>query len=377
MLSIIPSLKHMLLRLWSALLLPALILHCPVTSAQEPSRSGTEARELGKLLNSNEVVLVFRERGPMIELVMVGPERDQTTPLSASIDDIKKALAQLDSNIGAAREAGPSPPFDLDASRMLASSLSLQVLRQFPPRTTLVFVPEVELLKAIPFHILALDKNLLAQNYDIAVSPSVEVLRTTLRRRRAPLAALIGTPTFSDKLGAAIARNSHLRMPYVTVFSENATEAFVKEKLPYAHLVLLAPHGHFNGADPSRSLRSFRKSDSDDGYLHAHEISALALKPGLIFVNSCDLGRQLAFPDVLLKAGASTVVASYWQPTLKGPSSWIVARVMKHISEGGTAAFADSQAQREMLAQTQRGGSSPQYNHPAFWAPFVAIGNWR
>jgi CHAT domain-containing protein len=50
---------------------------------------------------------------------------------------------------------------------------------------------------------------------------------------------------------------------------------------------------------------------------------------------------------------------------------------MEHLAKGKTAAFAVSQAQREMMALIRGGKKFADYSHPAYWAPFVAIGNWR
>lgn len=224
---------------------------------------------------------------------------------------------------------------------------------------------------------MPIDDDPILQSYDIAVGSSLDSLRASLLRRQSPLARQIGTQTYSDKLGSAIANNQYLRSPYMTVFSEEATESFVKANIPKASLILLAPHGWYDKEDPSRSFLAFVESDRDDGKLHAHEVTVLRLKPGLVFVGSCDLGRRLMFPDQLLRAGASTVIASHWSPTLRGPSSWITAKIMEHISNGKTAAFAVSEAQREMMALIRGGKKFADHAHPAYWAPFVAIGNWR
>jgi CHAT domain-containing protein len=327
--------------------------------------------QVRKLLKQNEVVLIFRGSGSALELKVMDVEREKTVALPHALSEIQRAQEKLDANIAAAMERDPPLPFDVDAARHIGSSLLLEATRTVRHGSTLIIVPEADALLDIPFHILVVGKDPIIQSYDVGVSPTVELLHQSLLRRSSLLAVDKGTPIYSDKLGAAIARNKHLRMEYMTVFSENATETFVKENLPKAHLVLLAPHGHFDEQDALNSFLLFRPSGPDDGRLYAHELGSIRLKPSLVFLNSCNLGRQLVFPRELLKAGASTVIASYWQPTLKGPSSRIVARVMKYLSEGKTAAYAVSQGQRDMLASMQ------EPSHPTLWAPFITIGNWR
>jgi CHAT domain-containing protein len=341
------------------------------------ARTASEYFAVKTLLKQDEVVVFLREHAARPELVIVGTAHERVVRSSATFLDILKSLERLDGNIRGALDAVPPPPFDSEAASQLAASLSLHVLRDIPPHATLIFISEVDQLRDIPFHILPIDQDPISQSYDTAVVPSLEALRDSLQRRQSPLAAQIGAPTFSDKLGAAIANNKHLRFPYMTVFSEEATETFVKENMPKANLILLAPHGWYEERDPSRSFLSFVETAGDDGKLHAFEAKTLRLQPGLVFVGSCDLGRRLIFPDILLQAGASTVIASYWSPTLTGPSSWITAKVMEHLSKGKTAAFAVSQAQREMMAHIRGGRKFADHGHPAYWAPFVAIGNWR
>jgi CHAT domain-containing protein len=329
------------------------------------------------LLKQDELVVVLRERAAKPELLIIGSASERVVPLRATASDIRRLLVTLERNIRAALDAVPPPPFAIDVARGLAASLSLQVLRDIPERSTVIFVSEIDLLRDIPFHILSIDRDAIAQPYDIAIVPSLDALRASLQRRQSPLAAQIGTPTFSDKLGAAIANNKFLRFPYMTVFSEEATEAFVKRNMPKATLTLLASHGWYDEGNPSRSFLAFVRAGPDDGRLQAHEIQPLRLKPGLVFIGSCDVGRGLLFPETLLQAGTSTVIASYWSPTLTGPSSWITAKVMEHLSKGRSAAFAVSEAQREMSVLIRDGKKFADYGHPAYWAPFVTIGNWR
>jgi hypothetical protein len=365
------------MRLWLGLVLSLSVWYPTPSPAREPSRAASDSTSVGPLLKPDEVLVLLRERSGKPELAMVAASHERVVPLSATVAEMQASLQRLDANIRAAVDAVPPPPFDSESAGRLAASLSLQALSDVPPRATLIFVPEIDQLRDIPFHILPMGDGPVSQSHDIAVVPSLDLLRLSLQRRSAPLASQIGTPIFSDKLGAAIANNQYLRFPYMTVFSEEATETLVKESLPKASLTLLAPHGWYEEADPSRSFLSFVGSEKDDGRLHAHEAAGLRLKPGLVFVGACDLGRRLIFPDVLLKAGASTVIASYWSPTLKGPSSWITAKAMEHLSKGRSAAFAVTAAQREMATLIQAGKKFAEYRHPAFWAPYVAIGNWR
>lgn len=358
-------------------LLLLFIAWLPSSALSEPRWPANEFEWLRHDLSAGEAISIFRSSGDTIENKVIVASSESIVPVPATPSVVAQLLDRLDASIRSSFDQTQSLSFDIDAAEKLGSALLAGALKHGSKVETLVIVPEVEMLRGVPFHILATGKHLALEKHDVAIVSNSELLRKSLRSRQSPLGTLKGTPTHSDRLGRAIARNSYLNLEYMTVFSESATEAFVKENLSRTNLVLFAAHGLHDAKDPWSSYLLFRASGQNDGLLSAREIRALRAPPGLAFVNSCDLGRQLVFPDALLTAGFSTVIASFWQPTLKGPSSAIVAKIMGLISQGRGAARAVSQAQREMLAQLRRDKKSSESLHPAVWAPFVAIGNWR
>ena len=69
-----------------------------------------------------------------------------------------------------------------------------------------------------------------------------------------------------------------------------------------------------------------------------------------------------------LKAGARSALATLWYINDEA-SGKLIAAFYQGLRSGMSKAQALRQAQRTL-------GADPRYAHPAFWAPFLMIGNW-
>jgi CHAT domain-containing protein/tetratricopeptide (TPR) repeat protein len=119
-------------------------------------------------------------------------------------------------------------------------------------------------------------------------------------------------------------------------------------------------------------------SEADDGYLSASEIAALKLDADWVVLSACNtaaggatnaealsgLGRAFVY------AGARSLLVSHWAVYSEATVKLItgaVSEMSRHPKVGRSEAM-----RRSMLALIDKG--SKEEAHPAFWAPFVVVG---
>src|SRR5205807_708976 len=136
-----------------------------------------------------------------------------------------------------------------------------------------------------------------------------------------------------------------------------------------------ASHGQF-GADPKHTFLV-----AYDGQLNMDEVEAgikysehreKALE--LLVLSACETATgddraALGLAGVALKAGARSALASLWYVSDEAAGELVVDFYRALQSGTASKARALQSAQRKLLA-------SYRYAHPAYWAPFLLIGNW-
>ena len=95
----------------------------------------------------------------------------------------------------------------------------------------------------------------------------------------------------------------------------------------------------------------------------------------LLMLTACktavgDDRAALGLAGVALQAGAKSAVASLWSIDDKATSQLVEQFYQELLKPGVTKAAALQKAQLDLLE------SDKQSSHPAFWAPFILIGNW-
>jgi tetratricopeptide (TPR) repeat protein/CHAT domain-containing protein len=119
-------------------------------------------------------------------------------------------------------------------------------------------------------------------------------------------------------------------------------------------------------------------SEADDGYLSASEIAALKLDADWVVLSACNtaaggatnaealsgLGRAFIY------AGARSLLVSHWAVDSEATVKLITGAV-REMSRDPKVGRAEA-IRRSMLALIDRG--SKEEAHPAFWAPFVVVG---
>jgi CHAT domain-containing protein len=246
---------------------------------------------------------------------------------------------------------------------------------------TLVIVPDYT-LRTVPFAALHDGKGFLVDRYATAIAPSLHL--TDPR----PLNAAPGTALV---LGVSKSVQGYVPLPNVErevaavhdieggqellndSFSRARFEAELKRE-PY-NIVHIASHGQF-GDDPSQTFVL-----AYDGQLTMDDLEA-AIKFGerrekaleLLILSACETASgddraALGLAGVALKAGARSALATLWYINDQAAGD-LVTNFHEAVHSGKVSkAHALQEAQRALAAD-------PRYAHPAFWAPFLLIGNW-
>jgi CHAT domain-containing protein len=268
-----------------------------------------------------------------------------------------------------------------------ARQLYDQIIRPIEPVLTahhvdtLVVVPD-EVLRVVPFAALNDGTSFLVDRYATAIAPSLKLVEPK------PLAAGAGTALI---LGISQSVEGYVRLPNVPheVASVHAIEggdvllddAFTRARFESDlksgryDVVHIASHGQF-GSDPSQTfVLAF------DGQLTMDDLET-DIKYGpsrenpleLLILSACETASgddraALGLAGVALKAGARSALATLWYIN-DVASGELVTDFYKALQSGRL-----SKAQALRAAQLDL-AADPRFAHPAYWAPFLLIGNW-
>ncbi|MCP4106883.1 MAG: CHAT domain-containing protein, partial [Desulfobacteraceae bacterium] len=95
----------------------------------------------------------------------------------------------------------------------------------------------------------------------------------------------------------------------------------------------------------------------------------------LLTLSACDtaMGDELAalgLGGIALKAGVKSAIATLWHIDDKA-ASMVITEFYRGLGKPGQSkAEALQNAQKKLI-------SNSEYNHPAYWSPFLMIGNWK
>ena len=168
-----------------------------------------------------------------------------------------------------------------------------------------------------------------------------------------------------------------------------ATEGQVKRlsqtgELAQFRIVHFATHGALAGqvrgtAEPGLLLTPPETpSEEDDGYLTASEIAGLKLDADWVVLSACNTaagGAQGAealsgLARAFIYAQARALLVSHWEVNSEATVK-LVTGAMKRLAADKGLGRAEATRQ-SMLALMDNG--TPREAHPAYWAPFVVVG---
>jgi CHAT domain-containing protein len=245
---------------------------------------------------------------------------------------------------------------------------------------TLVIVPD-EVLRVVPFAAFFDGHEFLVDRYATAIAPSLKLVAPKPLARRGNTALVLG-----------ISRSVEGYVPLPNVAQEVAAvheleggdqllnSTFTRAR--FAHdlksgrydIVHIASHGQF-GDDPSRTFvlaydgkLTMDDLESDIKYGSQRDIPLEMLILSACETASGDDRAALGLAGVALKAGARSALATLWYINDKA-SGAMIAAFYQGLKAGLSRAQALRAAQRALAAD-------PRFAHPAYWAPYLLIGDW-
>jgi CHAT domain-containing protein len=269
----------------------------------------------------------------------------------------------------------------------LAQTLYGQIIRPIEPLLsanrigTLVIVPD-NVLRLIPFGTLHDGDHFLIERYATAIAPSLHLIDPKPLTSENRDALVLG---LSQAVGG-YAGLPNVKREVAQVQEINGGKSLIDEQFsrvrfegelkgsPY-NIVHIASHGEF-GSDPSKTfvLTFDGKLMMDDleRTIKYGELRASALE--LLTLDACqtasgDDRAALGLAGIALKSGARSALATLWFISDRA-SGELAVHFYRALKAGGVSkAQALQTAQRELI-------EDPRFAHPAYWAPFLLIGNW-
>ena len=166
-----------------------------------------------------------------------------------------------------------------------------------------------------------------------------------------------------------------------------ATHAMMDDADPLASRLLLAPPaGAAGAAAAADTVVAGTAGAADDGALTAGEIAGLRLEADLVTLSACDTGLGGATGEgigglarAFMHAGAATIVVSLWRVADITGREQMVRFYRAYGRDGLGPARALRRAQIDTIQALRRGAvrgvsGRPLPESPAFWAPFVVLG---
>ena len=201
------------------------------------------------------------------------------------------------------------------------------------------------------------------------------------------LRSQVPLPETANEL-CAVARDLHAD-PGEIYLGARATESQVKRlsetgQLTQYRIVHFATHGALAGqvsrnSEPGLLLTPPAKaSEEDDGYLSASEVAGLKLDADWVILSACNTaagGAQGAealsgLARAFIYAQARALLVSHWEVNSDATVK-LVTGAMSRLAVNKSMGRAEAMRQ-SMLALIDKG--EPREAHPAFWAPFVVVG---
>jgi len=246
---------------------------------------------------------------------------------------------------------------------------------------TLIVSPD-DVLRLVPFSALVNpdDEQFLIEKYAIGTVPGItltdheppgpvadRILLCGLSEGNPPL------PRVTEELenireimgGGKVLLNQDFTVPRLDDEFENRTYA----------LVHMATHGEFAGLPEETFLATY-----NDGRITMDDLEKLILTGmlrgvhmELLTFSACqtaagDERAGLGLAGLTVRAGARSAIATLWSVTDEA-ASLTITEFYRQFRGGASKAESLQRAQRKCI-------DSEDYQHPAYWAPFLLIGNW-
>jgi CHAT domain-containing protein len=247
------------------------------------------------------------------------------------------------------------------------------------------------ILHYLPFAaLLDNDQKYLIEKKSISIAPSATVLDICMKKGEALLRDQINASEILA-LGNPDLNNPAYELPFaekeiesvellypnvLSYFNKDATETIFKTKSKTPRMILLSCHGEFDAVNPLFSSLLLAADEKNDGRLEAHEIFGLDLNADLVVMSACETGlAKVSVGDELIGlsrsfiyAGSSSLTSSLWKVDDLA-TAVMIKRFFRYLKTGDSKSRALQKAVLFVKDQIN--------THPAFWAAFNLIGDFK
>jgi CHAT domain-containing protein len=380
----------------------------------------TKLASVQRLLAPDEAVIMALVANDAVVVWTITGDATRVQPMPVTRTEISNLVQRVRTGVdlesAAIRKALPS--FDRDAARRLYQILIEPRQSLLAGKQHLIFIPDGA-LQTIPLHLLigGEPEDWLVRKFAVTVAPSVAAFvaeRESSHPSGAALAFLgVGNPNFtafndvSSRSLRGISRNLRENLAGLPslpetavelrrmaelfpegeatlVLGDEATKPAVLQSHPSHYRILaFSTHALMAGqlpglSEPAIVLTPDGKSEWD-GLLMASDIAAVDADADLVILSACNTAAPDGGPfadgfsglaRAFLHAGARSLLVSNWT---------ISSDATVELTTGFLAALREStnirraEALRRSILKMLDGNSS--FTHPAFWAPFVVVGD--
>jgi CHAT domain-containing protein len=249
---------------------------------------------------------------------------------------------------------------------------------------TLVFVPD-GLFRNIPMSTLYDGEQFLIENYAIALTPGLQILKPNPLKQSNLKALTAGISEARSGFSAlpyvkTEIREIHQTLPGLLLLNENFTRSQLRESLlntPF-EIVHIATHGQFSSQAEDTFILAWDERinvNEFDNLLRVRERTSSSDEAiELLVLSACetasgDSRAALGLAGIAIKAGARSTLATLWYIDDAATAPLMVEFYRQLNRSSLTKAEALRQAQINLL-------KIPEYQHPIYWGPYVLVGNW-
>lgn len=341
-----------------------------------------DSRLVKKIENPQSVVIypfIFSDRLSVI--VHLPQQKSLYYSTTISKDKIQKTLSQLQEDLPKPHTLRNIQKKSKEVYKWLIQPQLEAALAKID-NPTLVFVLDGA-LRNIPPAVLYDGKQYLIEKYNIALTPSQQLVETKpLQKDLKAIAAGLTEPSggFSalpnvkqelDKIREVIPSSILLNSEFTSTALQNKINS-----LPYP-VVHLATHGKFSSKAEDTFIVAWNNERIYVKDLNKIVQTVEQNKPEaieLLVLSACqtatgDEEAALGIAGVAFQAGARSTIASLWNLDDESTSELMGKFYQEFANEDLTKAQALRNAQLSLLR-------SRKYKRPRYWAPYILLGNW-
>lgn len=247
---------------------------------------------------------------------------------------------------------------------------------------TLIFVPDGA-LRTVPFAALHDGKQFLIEKYMVAVAPGVTLMDPhplTHTKVEVFAGGISDAVQGYEALASVPAELHNITQTYAghELLNRQFTKPEVQKDLAEGDysIVHIASHGEFNSNAAKTYLLTYDSKltlNDLENVVRPHQYQGTPVE--LLVLSACqtaagDDRAALGLAGVAIKSGARSALATLWSVNDEATAQ-LIAHFYQELRQNPTISKAGAlqKAQLQLM-------HDPKFQHPAFWSPYLIIGNW-